>query len=634
MQSNSSVLCDKLRCDLDVALGAFRDAEPDFPVCSHDGISILNPTATEFASCQLQSSIVKKFKDDIDEKAADAAAFKLFREMNDRCWLIGGNFGENFDLFDEVLGTFRQELWMFFNPEGFPLLNAFSIEEHVDFGPGSAPGAGNTSYLSKVGHSTLSAPNERLVKWYDAVIAENRLTFECEFARSVRYGNPVVQRSTEISPVPKTAKISRLVKPEPLIGMFFQKGIQRVLEERLRTFYGIDLTIQPIINGEMARLGSIDSSFATLDLKSASDCLSLGLCRRFIDAQNLMWLELTRSTHVVLKDEVSGEAAEGEEVYLHMMATMGNAFCFPLQTVIYAALVSAVYRYMGIQRDRGSFSWVFDYRQVSSENVRHRNFIKADHRIALIEPPNWSVFGDDIIVKREAYDCVVENLTKLGFIPNLDKSFNSGKFRESCGHDYFDGQSVRGVYCKSLRKPQDWYVLINTLTDWSVEHCVDLSNTIRWAMSNVKRIEVPPWENPDAGIRLPLAAVRTGAVYRTRPVKDECSNSYCGSYLYKRWCPSGEVELVERDSACTKLYTSVEISGEGRARHFGYPNGPAVMLSAIKGTLQGGCVSYRSFDAAYGKRTGIAPCWDYVRAGDKRKPFEERWFSVTRILFG
>lgn len=633
MQSNNLVLCDYLRCDLDTALGPFRDAEADFTVCSHDGISVFNPTAAEFASCQLQSSIVKKFKDDIDEEAADAAAFKLFREMNSRCWEIGGNFGENFDLFDEVLGTFRHELWMFFNPEGFPLLTAQSIEEHVDFGPGSSPGAGNTSYLSKVGHSTLSAPNAQLVQWYDAVVAGNHLTFDCEFARSVRYGCPVVQRSVAISPVPKTSKISRLVKPEPLIGMFFQKGIQKVLEERLRTFYGIDLTIQPEINGRMAQIGSIDSSFATLDLKSASDCLSLGLCRRFIDAQNLGWLELTRSTHVYLNDDASGGAAE--EIYLNMMATMGNAFCFPLQTVVYAALVSAVYRYLGIERNRGRVVWHEDLTTLSGRNVKHRQFIDDGvSRAVEVFPPNWSVFGDDIIVRHDAYDCVVENLQKLGFIINLEKSFNSGKFRESCGHDYFDGQGVRGVYCKSLRKPQDWYVLINALTDWSVEHCVDLTNTIRWAMSNVERIEVPPWENPDAGIRVPLASVQTKAVYRTRPVKDEYSNNYVGSYLYKRWCPSGESDPVERVSATTKLFTSVEISGEGRARHFGYPNGSAVLLAAIKGTLRGGCVSYRSFDAAYGKRTGVAPCWDHIRAGDKRKPFEERWYSVSRILFG
>lgn len=648
MQSSASVLCDYLRSDLTRSVGSFRDQAPGFTVCCHDGITEVNPTGREFAATQLELSIVKKFQDEIDQEAADKAAFDLFIEMNERCCAIGGNFGENFDLFDEVLGTFRHELWMFFNPEGFPLLNAADIEQHVDFGPGSAPGAGNTSFLEKIGHSTLTAPNDQLVQWYEAVVAGNPLMLDCELTRAIRKGPPVVLRSVEISPVPKTTKISRLVKPEPLIGMFFQKGIQRVLEERLRTFYGIDLTSQPEINAAMAKQGSLDSSFATLDLKSASDCLSLGLCRRFIDSQNLRWLELTRSTHVILR----GDGDEGEVAYLNMMATMGNAFCFPLQTIVFAALVNAVYKCLGLTRTSATIRERYPVSTIRSRKGntgRDIDFKLHRHLVDLgvVKPqvdvtlPTWSVFGDDIIVLHDAYDAVVSNLEKLGFIPNKEKSFNSGGFRESCGHDYFYGYEVRGVYCKSLLKPQDWYVLINTLTDWSAQHGILLGETIAWAQSNVKRIEVPPWENPDAGIRVPLAAVRTPAVYRSRPIKAELPlkenpvTNYIGSYLYKRWCPMGEeYDDDPVTGARTRSYSSIEVSGEGRAKHFGYFNSTALLLAAIKGTLRGGCVSYRSFDAAYGKRVGVAPCWDHIHAGDKRLLFESSWYRTAGILLG
>jgi hypothetical protein len=128
-----------------------------------------------------------------------------------------------------------------------------------------------------------------------------------------------------------------------------------------------------------------------------------------------------------------------------MISTMGNGFTFPLMTTILSSAVRAVYREMGILIKDNPLAWNHD----------------------AVVPGNWAVFGDDIIVCREAYDMLVTFLHELGFRVNLTKSFNSGLFRESCGHDYLGGHDVRGVYLKRMTSRQDIAVAVNLLNDWS-----------------------------------------------------------------------------------------------------------------------------------------------------------------------
>jgi len=52
------------------------------------------------------------------------------------------------------------------------------------------------------------------------------------------------------------------------------------------------------------------------------------------------------------------------------------------------------------------------------------------------------VFGDDIIVPKEHVRSVIESLEAFGLKINLRKSFWNGKFRESCGREYYEGTDV------------------------------------------------------------------------------------------------------------------------------------------------------------------------------------------------
>jgi hypothetical protein len=115
------------------------------------------------------------------------------------------------------------------------------------------------------------------------------------------------------------------------------------------------------------------------------------------------------------------------------------------------------------------------------------------------------VFGDDIIVRKDAYDFVTAALELFGFRVNGDKSFNTGNFRESCGGDYYHGFDIRGVYMKHLSTSADVYSIINRLVRWSSRSGIMLHRTIRYLLKQVDFLPVP-WEAGDAeGIKVPTA---------------------------------------------------------------------------------------------------------------------------------
>jgi hypothetical protein len=157
-----------------------------------------------------------------------------------------------------------------------------------------------------------------------------------------------------------------------------------------------------------------------------------------------------------------------------MVSTMGNGFTFPLQTLLFSAVVSAVYEERGIP-----------LLPVNSKE------------------PNWSVFGDDIVVRSDAFDRVVHILDLFGFRVNAEKSFNKGPFRESCGCDFFKGHMVRGVYLKHLSTAQDTYVAFNKLVRWSARTKIPLGSTLQYLLKKAPFVGVPFWESDDAGFKVP-----------------------------------------------------------------------------------------------------------------------------------
>lgn len=203
-----------------------------------------------------------------------------------------------------------------------------------------------------------------------------------------------------ISFVPKTSKIFRSIAVEPVLNSYVQKGIDEDIRGRLRDRVLIDLSDQHK-NSEMAREGSLDSEdgFVTIDLSSASDSISIEFCRQVLPPDWFDLLDRTRSKSYSYKGQVHTYSK---------FCSMGNGFCFPLQTLLFAGMCNAV----------GAGRPGIDFR----------------------------VYGDDIVVRKPYATGLISLLRMCGFRTNVDKTFVVGPFRESCGKDYFRGVNVRPVY--------------------------------------------------------------------------------------------------------------------------------------------------------------------------------------------
>ena len=225
---------------------------------------------------------------------------------------------------------------------------------------------------------------------------------------------PVVIHPGKVVFVPKNAKEDRSVMVEPSLNTLFQGGIGSYMAERLRRV-GIDIRDQTA-NQRAALRGSLDGSLATIDLSSASDTV----------AKELVFDLLPPDWYFLLARFRTGTALfEGATITLEKFSSMGNGFTFPLETLIFYALTYGVCRELGIS-----------------------------HKEVL-------AYGDDIICPTDAAPVLNEVLLSCGFLPNKEKSFSEGPFRESCGADYLNGIDIRPVYIKDRLLVSDLFRLHN-----------------------------------------------------------------------------------------------------------------------------------------------------------------------------
>lgn len=228
--------------------------------------------------------------------------------------------------------------------------------------------------------------------------------------------------------VPKDSRGPRSINAEPLEFQFVQQGLGRALVRHLESFWmtrgQINFTDQEV-NRRLALESSLTREYATLDLKDASDRVSLRLVRSLFRhvPELLRALEATRTTHTRLpKDKrstVKSHRLFGEVIPLAKFAPMGSALCFPIEALCFWAIcVSAV--------------------------SRRARLLPAEVR------KHVYVYGDDIIVKTEWADMCMQALTEAGLRVNLTKSCISGDFRESCGMDAFKGVCVTPTRLKAL----------------------------------------------------------------------------------------------------------------------------------------------------------------------------------------
>lgn len=226
-----------------------------------------------------------------------------------------------------------------------------------------------------------------------------------------------VVKSCRLTFVPKDERSMRTIAIEPFANVSLQLGLHDYLANRLRSVAGIDISSQKW-NQELAQLGSVTGEVVTIDLSSASDCVSPGLVRRLVRPQWVGLLDDIRSKFYEL---------DGVERPFSKWSSMGNGYTFALETLLFWALSQSCEEYVG-----------------------------TNHRA--------SVYGDDIVVTAQSSLLVLQTLRYAGFVPNPDKTFIVGPFRESCGKDWYDGHNVRPVFLKKFNlEVPDVFVLMNTI---------------------------------------------------------------------------------------------------------------------------------------------------------------------------
>lgn len=281
--------------------------------------------------------------------------------------------------------------------------------------------------------------------------------------------------SARLISVAKNSTSRRTITIEPMLNQFIQQGFNIELRENIlkcNILSGSLALSDQSLNQKLALEGSINRRWSTLDLKSASDLLSVKMVEHtFHHCPDFLRALMDCRSSVVSFDDV--------ELNLRKYAGMGNATMFPVQSVVFAALAITAIVDDGLRRP-------------SSRSIK-----RASRHVR--------VYGDDIIVSTQHVQAVVNWLTKAGLIVNLKKSFFDGYFKESCGVDAYKGVDVTPVYCR--HRPDDASTDPNAIAG-----LVSFSNTL-WMRGYYKASDLIAREVEDRlGFSLPLVSRNSSAL--------------------------------------------------------------------------------------------------------------------------
>jgi len=237
---------------------------------------------------------------------------------------------------------------------------------------------------------------------------------------------PGAEVPVRVITVPKTLKTPRIIAIEPTAMQYSQQALFRSLRESLnedgflREVIGID---DQDPNRILAARGSLSGDLATLDLSEASDRVSNQHVRVLLEdfPELLRAVDACRSR----KADVPGHGV----LRLAKFASMGSALCFPIEAMVFLTII-----FLGIEQELNT-------------TLSRRQLIK-------LFGGRVRVFGDDLIVPSDYVLSVVDELHTFGHVVNIGKSFWVGRFRESCGREYYDGHDVSIVKVREVLPTQ------------------------------------------------------------------------------------------------------------------------------------------------------------------------------------
>lgn len=378
----------------------------------------------DFAVDYLLTSFLKKFRDfdlGIDREAAAYQKWLVAEESCNRTNFFFRNLWSSGDnpfpaRVHQSISLMQQKISQILGEVDYSF-----IRKNCRFGPGSdgSTQGQKTSAYNKFAHSGDLTPG--LLEVVADVFSEDHredFSHESELVRGNR-----------LSFVPKTALIDRAICTEPRWNIYLQLGIGELISTRLKR-YGLDITSQDR-NRELARLAHV-YGLATIDLSSASDTVSKNLVLELFPEE---WSDL------IFKTRSPQAFYRGKWIKMEKVSSMGNGYTFPVESLIFYAACWAACRLANA-------------------------------------PECIGVFGDDLIVPQEVAPSLIELLSYLGFSTNVQKSFLSGRFFESCGKDYFDGVNVRPFFIKErISRAEDLMILANQITEY-MRRLPDVATTL------------------------------------------------------------------------------------------------------------------------------------------------------------
>lgn len=289
---------------------------------------------------------------------------------------------------------------------------------------------------------------------------------------SVNLLEPGAERPVKVISVPKTQKTPRIIAMEPTCMQYMQQALKDGITEAVdandiaSTLIG---WMSQTPNRVLARRGSLSGDFATLDLSEASDRVSYQHVRLLLrnHPHLLEGVDACRSR----KADVPGMT---KSIRLSKFASMGSALTFPLESMVFMTIV-----FVGISL------------------ALNRPLSKAliNEHLGRVR-----VYGDDIIIPVEYVQSVTQLLETFGLKVNYGKSFWTGKFRESCGGDYYAGEDVSIVRLRSLfpSSRQDVSELVSLVSLRNQCYFAGLWKTAGWLDGVIGKLIPFPTTGPEA----------------------------------------------------------------------------------------------------------------------------------------
>lgn len=254
---------------------------------------------------------------------------------------------------------------------------------------------------------------ERLEQWFPAMY---HLSTTYRPLDDVELLPPGREYPARVIVVPKTAKSPRVICAEPAYNQFIQQGLADLFGAWMDRHRQVSNKDQEP-NKVLARAGSLDESYSTIDLSEASDRVSLTMVKKIFRR----WPNLLGS--ILACRSMTSELPDGQIVQLRKFASMGSALTFPIETLVFATIAEMAVR-------------------ISEKPEQKPSGLQ------------FRVYGDDIVIHSYAANDLIHLLSRYGLVVNRAKTFCEGNFRESCGGDYFHGFDVSPIRLKE-RIPLD-----------------------------------------------------------------------------------------------------------------------------------------------------------------------------------